>query len=100
MPRKPKMQTSNDLIRENYEWPMTAGQVSKLTGVENGLVKILLKIVGIGYLTEFAAGILQDFGAPGVADKIVLGGKLTIVAVSLPLIFRVLTVLNAFLGLI
>ncbi len=74
--------------------------VSKLTGVENGLVKILLKIVGIGYLTEFAAGILQDFGAPGVADKIVLGGKLTIVAVALPLIFRVLTVLNAFLGLI
>lgn len=33
MPRKPKMQTSNDLIRENYGWPMTAGQVSKLTGV-------------------------------------------------------------------
>lgn len=29
----PKMQTSNDLIRENYGWPMTAGQVSKLTGV-------------------------------------------------------------------
>ena len=26
MPRKPKMQTSNDLIRENYGWPMTAGQ--------------------------------------------------------------------------
>lgn len=33
MPRKPKMQTSNDLIRENYGWPMTAGQVAKLTGV-------------------------------------------------------------------
>ena len=33
MPRKSKMQTSNDLIRENYEWPMTAGQVAKLTGV-------------------------------------------------------------------
>lgn len=33
MPRKPKMQTSNDLIRENCEWPMTAGQVAKLTGV-------------------------------------------------------------------
>ena len=70
--------------------------ISRLTG----LVKILLKIVGIGYLTEFAAGILLDFGSPSVADKVVLGGKLTIVAVSLPLISRVLTVLNAFLGLI
>lgn len=33
MPRKPKTQTSSDLIRENCEWPMTAGQVAKLTGV-------------------------------------------------------------------
>lgn len=74
--------------------------ISRLAGVENGLVKVLLKIVGIGYLTEFAAGILEDFGVPSVADKVVLGGKLTIVAVSLPLISRVLAVLNAFLGLI
>ena len=74
--------------------------ISRLTGVENGLVKILLKIVGIGYLTEFAAGILEDFGSPSVADKVVLAGKLTIVAASLPLISRVLSVLNTFLGLI
>ncbi|MEC4176590.1 MerR family transcriptional regulator [Adlercreutzia sp. R7] len=33
MPGKPRTQTSNDLIRENCEWPMTAGQVAKLTGV-------------------------------------------------------------------
>ena len=74
--------------------------ISRLTGVENGLVKILLKIVGIGYLTEFAAGILEDFGSPSVADKVVLAGKLTIVAASLPLISRVLSVLNTFLGMI
>ena len=30
---RPRTQTSNDLIRENFEWPMTAGQVAKLTGV-------------------------------------------------------------------
>ena len=74
--------------------------VSKLTGVENGLVKILLKIVGIGYLTEFAAGILNDFGAASVADKVVLGGKLTVLAVSFPLIGKVLSVLGTFLQLI
>jgi len=33
MPGRPRTQTSNDLIRENFEWPMTAGQVAKLTGV-------------------------------------------------------------------
>ena len=25
--------------------------IAKLTGIENGLIKILLKIVGVGYLT-------------------------------------------------
>lgn len=33
MPGRPRTKTSNDLIRENCEWPMTAGQVAKLTGV-------------------------------------------------------------------
>ena len=43
--------------------------IASLTGIENGLIKILLKIVGVGYLTEFSAGILNDFGSNAVADK-------------------------------
>lgn len=86
-----------DMLKET----LTAlDSIAKLTGVENGLIKTLLKIVGIGYLTEFAAGILTDFGSASVADKVILGGKLTALAVSLPLLYRVLTVLNTFLGLI
>lgn len=86
-----------DMLKETLS---ALDSIAKLTGVENGLVKTLLKIVGIGYLTEFAAGILIDFGSASVADKIILGGKLTVLAVSLPLLYRVLTVLNTFLGLI
>ena len=86
-----------DMLKET----LTAlDSIAKLTGVENGLIKTLLKIVGIGYLTEFAAGILTDFGSASVSDKVILGGKLTALAVSLPLLYRVLTVLNTFLGLI
>ena len=86
-----------DMLKETLS---ALDSIAKLTGVENGLVKTLLKIVGIGYLTEFAAGILTDFGSASVADKVILGGKLTVLAVSLPLLYRVLTVLNTFLGLI
>lgn len=74
--------------------------IAKLTGIENGLIKILLKIVGIGYLTEFSAGILNDFGSGAVADKVVLGGKLTILILSLPIIESVLKLINGFLELI
>ena len=33
MSRRRKATTSNELIRENCEWPMTVGEVAKLTGV-------------------------------------------------------------------
>ena len=68
--------------------------------MENGLIKILLKIVGVGYLTEFGAGILQDFGSNAVADKVILGGKLTIVLLSLPIIQSLLELIRSFLELV
>ena len=74
--------------------------VASLTGLENGLIKILLKIVGVGYLTEFSAGILTDFGSGSLADKVTLGGKLIILILSLPIIESLLTLLTEFLRLI
>ncbi len=75
-------------------------KIAELTGMENGLMKILIKIVGVGYLTEFGAGILNDFGSNAVADKVVLAGKLTIVVLSLPVLEGLLTMVRGFLQLI
>lgn len=89
------------LVAEMLENTVSAlSSVAALTGVGNGMLKILLKIVGIGYLTEFCAGILNDFGSAAVADKVVLGGKLTVLVLSLPVIERVLELFSAFLKLV
>ncbi len=74
--------------------------VAQMTGVENGLLKTLLKIVGVGYLTEFGAGVLNDFGSISVADKVALGGKIAIVVLSLPVIESLLTLIRGFLKLV
>ena len=74
--------------------------ISQMTGIENGLLKILLKIVGVGYITEFAAGILNDFGSNAVADKVALAGKIAIVMLSLPVIESLLTLVQVFLKLV
>ena len=74
--------------------------ISQMTGVENGLLKILLKIVGVGYITEFGAGILNDFGSNAVADKVTLAGKIAIVMLSLPVIESLLTLIQGFLKLV
>lgn len=75
-------------------------QIAQITGVENGLIKILLKIVGVGYLTEFSAGVLTDFGSPSIADKVALGGKIAIVILSLPIIQSLLNLVSGFLKLV
>ena len=74
--------------------------IAGMTGIENGLIKILLKIVGIGYLTEFSAGLLNDFGSNAIADKVTLAGKLTILILSLPVIESVLGLIRGFLELV
>ena len=63
------------------------------TGINAELFAIILKIVGIGYLIEFAANICTDSGNPAIADKIVLGGTLMILTVSMPIITNLLNII-------
>ena len=74
--------------------------LAQITGMQNGLLKILVKIVGVGYVTEFGAGILNDFGSNAVADKVVLGGKITIVLLALPILENLLKLIEGFLSLV
>ena len=75
-------------------------KIAQITGIENGLLKVLLKIVGVGYITEFGAGILNDFGSNSIADKVVLGGKITIVMLSIPVMESLLSMIGGFLRLV
>lgn len=47
---------------------------------------ILLKITAIAFLTEFAVSVCQDSGETAIANKVDLGGKVIIVAISIPII--------------
>ena len=74
--------------------------IALATGVDNALIKILLKIVGVGYVAEFASGILNDFGSNAVADKVALAGKLTIILLSFPIFQGLLQLIKGFIQLV
>ena len=74
--------------------------IALYTGVENDLLKLLLKIIGVGYIAEFGAGILNDFGSNSIADKVILGGKIAIVLLSLPILGNLLQLIKGFVELI
>ena len=48
------------------------GEIAEKTGIDDSLVKIIVKIVAIGYLVEFSAGVIEDFGSKSIADKLIL----------------------------
>ena len=76
------------------------GEIAEKTGIDDSLVKIIVKIVAIGYLVEFSAGVIQDFGSKSIADKLILAGKVIIFAVSVPIIRSMLELIGGFLELL
>ncbi len=53
-------------------------------------IGILIKLIGIAYICEFAAGISKDAGYQAIASQIELVGKLTMLMVSMPVLMQVL----------
>jgi stage III sporulation protein AD len=70
------------------------GLINK-TGTPAEAVSAVLKIIGVGYLTEFAAGICEDTGNKGLGDKIVFGGKVIILFLALPIIKGLFEIISA-----
>ena len=62
------------------------------TGINNELFYTVLKIVAVGYLIEFGANICNDSGNTGIGDKVILGGKLLILILSLPILTSLLDI--------
>ncbi len=75
-------------------------EIGNVSGIDDELIKRLLKIIGVGYLVEFAGGVLNDFGANGIAEKVILGGKICILTMSLPIIKSLFNLVVALLKLV
>ncbi|MCI9519148.1 MAG: stage III sporulation protein AD [Clostridia bacterium] len=66
-------------------------------GINNDIFKILVKIIGIGYLVDFSAGIIEDAGAKSVSEKVILAGKVLIMAMSLPILVKLFEIIESIL---
>lgn len=66
--------------------------IANKTGVNGTLLSLVFKIIGIGYLTEFSASICADTGSSSLGGKVLLGGKIVILVMSLPIITNILSI--------
>ena len=63
------------------------------TGIKSEVFSALLKIIGIGYLTEFASGICNDAGNTSMAQKVVMAGKVIILVLAMPIVNNLIEVI-------
>jgi stage III sporulation protein AD len=67
------------------------------SGLASGVFTVVLKIIGVGYITEFSANLCTDAGSSSIADKILLAGKVIILAISLPIITNIIEIISGLL---
>lgn len=63
--------------------------IRSYSGISKSYFQILLKLIGISFLCEFASNICKDSGQATIGKQIEFIGKLSILVVSIP-IFRTL----------
>ena len=55
-------------------------------GIPDKYIKILLKVIGISYISIFSSEICKDFGQANISEKIKFSGKILIIFCSMPVI--------------
>lgn len=74
--------------------------INRLQGyikINKAYINILIKIIGITYVTEFAASLCKDSGYQAIGEQVELVGKLSILAISMPILLALLDTINNFL---
>ena len=86
----------------------SAGRLSDLLGsireiqqylpIENTYMDLLLKMVGITYVGQFSASICRDAGYASVAGQIELFARLSVLAISMPILTGLMETIQEFLA--
>ena len=60
--------------------------ITEKSGVDKKYFEIILKVVGIAYITQYGGELLKDCGENAIAAKVYLAGKLFILYVTMPVV--------------
>lgn len=69
----------------------------EISGLGTSITTPIVKVLGVGYITEFCGEIAEDSGNKLLANKILLGGKISILILALPVIRLLITTIMSVL---
>ena len=72
-------------------------KISQTIGIKSSYLILLLKMLGVAYVAEFASSICKDAGYQTIASQIEIFSKITILALSMPVLQALLETIQLFL---
>ncbi len=72
-------------------------KISQYLSVNLSYVSVVVKVVGIAYISEFSSDLCRDAGYRGIASQIEMFGKLSILVMSLPVLTALLDTVRQFM---
>lgn len=70
--------------------------LSSTVNIDSGIIKTALKVIFVGFLTEFVSDLANDFGNSSIASKVIFGGKVVICLITLPVVKELISLLFSF----
>ena len=66
---------------------------------DNEIIRTVFKIIGIGFIVELTAGSVKELGFEGVADKLILCGKIILFVAAVPILSSTYQIIVALINL-
>lgn len=76
----------------------TIQKIEEYIHIDSAMIKILIKMIGITYVAEFATGICKDAGFGTLGSQIEMFAKLSIMAVSVPVLLALIETVEGLMG--
>lgn len=70
------------------------------SGIDDSVFLLVLKIIGIGYLTEYSSSLATDAGCVSIAQKLQFGGKIVIFLMSMSIVASLIDVVSQLVSVI
>lgn len=72
---------------------------SQQTNIDTSVIKLIIKVIGVGYLIELTASSIKDLGFASLSDKLLLCGKIIIFVMSIPVLNALFDVISKLIKL-
>ena len=66
--------------------------IAKNSGISSELFTIIIKSVGISYMTVFTSDLCKDFGQNSLCAKVEMAGKISVIIIASPLIIKIIEI--------